>query len=136
MPHNFVHLRVHSEYSLIDGLVRIDELAKTVAKLEMPACALTDRANFFALIKFYKAMQGAGVKPIFGADFLLREDGDDNYDTIVCFLAQSDTGYRNLTQLISRAYLEGQQQGIVTIRREWLGATGSNSPRPPASAGS
>jgi DNA polymerase-3 subunit alpha len=120
MTQNFVHLRVHSEYSLIDGLVRIDELAKTVAKLEMPACALTDRTNFFALIKFHKAMQSAGVKPIFGADFLLREDGEDNYETISCFLAKNDQGYRNLTQLISRAYLEGQQQGVTTIRREWL----------------
>jgi DNA polymerase-3 subunit alpha len=120
MTQNFVHLRVHSEYSLIDGLIRIDELAKTVAKLGMPACALTDRANFFALIKFYKAAQSAGLKPIFGADFLLREEGEDNYETVVCFLAQNDQGYRNLTQLISRAYLEGQQQGVTTIRREWL----------------
>ncbi len=120
MSKPFVHLRVHSEYSLVDGLIRIDELAKTVAALEMPACALTDRTNFFALIKFYKAMQSAGIKPIFGADFLLREEGEDNFETVVCFLAQNDVGYRNLTQLISRAYLEGQQQGVTTIRREWL----------------
>ena len=120
MTQEFVHLRVHSEYSLIDGLVRIGDLVKTVAQLGMPACALTDRTNFFALIKFYKAAQSAGIKPIFGADFLLREEGEDNYETVVCFLAQDDLGYRNLTQLISRAYLEGQQQGIVTIRREWL----------------
>jgi DNA polymerase III subunit alpha len=120
MSKPFVHLRVHSEYSLIDGLIRIDELTQTVAQLDMPACALTDRTNFFALIKFYKAAQSSGIKPIFGADFLLREEGEDNFETVVCFLAQNDLGYRNLTQLISRAYLEGQQQGVTTIRREWL----------------
>ena len=74
MNSSFVHLRVRSEYSLVDGLVRIDELAAQVAAQRMPACALTDLTNFFALIKFYKACIGAGVKPIFGADFLLRDD--------------------------------------------------------------
>jgi len=116
----FVHLRIHSEYSLVDGLVRIDELAKEVAAQNMPACALTDLTNFFALIKFYKACIGSGVKPIFGADFLLHDEEDGAHDSIICLLAQNDQGYRNLTQLISRAWLEGQQQGSPYIRREWI----------------
>ncbi|MDB6063152.1 MAG: polymerase subunit alpha [Verrucomicrobiaceae bacterium] len=120
MQHSFVHLRIHSEYSLVDGLVRVGELAKAIAKLEMPACALTDLTNFFALIKFYKACISAGVKPIFGADFLLRDENDEGHDAVVCLLAQNDQGYRNLTNLISRAWQHGQHQGIATIRRDWL----------------
>ena len=119
MNSSFVHLRVRSEYSLVDGLVRIDELAAQVAAQRMPACALTDLTNFFALIKFYKACIGAGVKPIFGADFLLRDDEDNGQD-VICLLAQNDQGYRSLTELISRAWLEGQQQGLPYIRREWI----------------
>jgi DNA polymerase-3 subunit alpha len=117
---NFVHLRIHSEYSLVDGLVRVDELAKAVAADGMPACALTDLTNFFALIKFYKAASSAGVKPIFGVDFHLRDEADDTQFDTVCLLAQNDTGYRNLTELISRAWLEGQYQGAAYIRRDWL----------------
>ncbi len=120
MSNAFVHLRIHSEYSLVDGLVRVDELAKAVAADGMPACALTDLTNFFALIKFYKAASGAGVKPIFGVDFYLRDDADDSHVNVVCLLAQNDTGYRNLTELISRAWQEGQYQGTAYIQREWL----------------
>ncbi|WP_287433564.1 PHP domain-containing protein, partial [Spongiibacter sp.] len=65
---SFVHLRVHSEYSLVDGLVRVKDLCKHTAALGMPAVALTDLCNFYALIKFQKAAQGAGVKPIYGSD--------------------------------------------------------------------
>jgi len=120
MSQPFVHLRVRSEYSLVDSLVRIGDLVKTSAKLDMPACALTDLTNFFALIKFYKSAQGAGIKPIFGVDFLLRADNDDGLPATICMLAQNDQGYRNLTNLISRAWQEGQQQGVAMIRREWI----------------
>jgi DNA polymerase III subunit alpha len=120
MSGKFVHLRIHSEYSLVDALVRVDELAKAVAADGMPACALTDLTNFFALIKFYKAASSAGVKPIFGADFHMRDDTDESHVNVVCLLAQSDIGYRNLTQLISRAWLEGQYQEGAYIQREWL----------------
>ncbi len=117
---NFVHLRIHSEYSLVDGLVRVDELAEAVAADGMPACALTDLTNFFALIKFYKAASAAGLKPIFGADFYMRDDTDESHINVVCLLAQNDMGYRNLTQLISRAWLEGQYQDVAYIQRDWL----------------
>jgi DNA polymerase-3 subunit alpha len=120
MQRQFVHLRVHSEYSLVDGLVRVDELARAIAELRMPAVALTDLTNFFALIKFYKAAISAGVKPIFGADFLLHDENDEGQDAVICLLTQNEQGYRNLTNLISRAWQEGQHQGIATIRRDWL----------------
>ena len=67
-PASFVHLRVHSEFSLIDGIVRIKDLVKTASKDNMPAIGLTDQSNMYALIKFYKAALGAGIKPIIGAD--------------------------------------------------------------------
>ena len=116
----FVHLRLHSEYSLIDGLVRMKPLVKSVADMNMPAVALTDQTNFYALIKFYKACIGAGIKPIFGSDFLLMEDGDDTQISKICLLAQNDKGYRNLTELISRAYQHGQHLGTAYIKRSWL----------------
>lgn len=116
----FVHLRVHSEYSLSDGIVRIKPLVKAVAAQGMPAVALTDRANFFALIKFHKACYGAGIKPIYGADFLLRDDGDPDHVSQVVLLASTSEGYANLRLLISKAYREGQQQGKPYLQRGWL----------------
>ena len=86
----------------------------------MPAVALTDQTNFYALIKFYKACIGAGVKPIYGSDFLLMEDEDDAFVSKICLLAQNDKGYRNLTELISRAYQHGQHLGAAYIKRSWL----------------
>ena len=74
MSPQFVHLRLHSEYSLVDGLVRLKPLVKAAAESDMPAVALTDFNNFFGLVKFYKAAQNAGVKPILGADLLVIDE--------------------------------------------------------------
>lgn len=120
MNDSFVHLRVHSEYSLVDGLVRVKELTKRAAKLGMPAVALTDLNNFYALIKFQKAAMGAGVKPIFGCDLLMRDDDDPDQTTVICLLAQNERGYRNLTELISRAYQDGQYLGKAYAYRSWI----------------
>ena len=117
---SFVHLRLHSEFSLVDGLVRIKPLVKKVAELGMPAVALTDQCNFFAQIKFYKAAIGAGLKPLYGSDVLLMEDGDDSQVSKLCLLAQTDKGYRNLTELMSRAYQKGQHLGVAYVKRSWL----------------
>lgn len=115
----FVHLRLHSEYSLIDGLVRIKPLVARAAELGMPAVALTDFSNFFALIKFYKAARGAGIKPIIGADLAVLEESDsDPYNLL--FLAMNERGYHNLTQLISRAWRDGQRHGQPHLLRSWL----------------
>ena len=120
MEPTFVHLRVHSEFSLTDGLVRVGPLMKSVAAAGMPAVAITDRNNFFGLIKAYKAAEREGVKLIIGADFDVLEEDERRHQ--VTFLAQSTEGYRNLTVLISRAYQEGQILGRPLLRRDWIQA--------------
>jgi len=120
MESKFVHLRVHSEFSLTDGLVRVGPLMKSVAAAGMPAVALTDRNNFFGLIKAYKAAEREGVKLIIGADFEVLEEDERRHQ--VTFLAQSTEGYRNLTVLISQAYQEGQILGRPLLRRDWIQA--------------
>ena len=77
MTQEFVHLRLHSEYSLVDGLVRLKPLAQKVAELEMPAVALTDFSNFFGLVKFYKACQPNGIKPILGSEVIIQDDVEE-----------------------------------------------------------
>ena len=124
MPSEFVHLRLHSEYSLVDGLVRIKPLASKVAELEMPAVALTDFNNFFGLVKFYKAAQGSGVKPILGAEVLVLDESGEGALTQLVLLVMDQVGYKNLTCLISKAYQEGQRQAVPTIRLAWLEALG------------
>ncbi len=108
----FVHLSVHTEYSIADGLIRVPQLVKRVAELGMPAVAVTDRGNLFGLVKFYEACQAAGIKPIVGADMRYRRaDGDGEIDRCL-LLAATDAGYAHLLQLISRAHV-GQAGGVV-----------------------
>ena len=111
MSQPFVHLRVHSEYSLADGIVRTDDLVKTAARLEMPAVAVTDLANFFAVIKFYQAASQAGVKPIVGTDVWLENPADPHKPHRLVLLCQDKEGYRRLCRLLTRAYVEGQHSG-------------------------
>jgi len=118
MSFNFVHLRVHSEYSLVDGLIRIDELVLSVS-LNMPAVAITDHCNLFALVKFYREALNSGVKPIVGADILLKNPQDQTV-TKASLLCQNQEGYKNLTRLISKAYLEGQANDQAVIQWDWL----------------
>ena len=86
----------------------------------MPAVALTDFNNFFAAVKFYKATQGAGVKPILGADLLLVDESGEGSATQLVLLVRDQLGYANLTKLISMAYQQGQRQGVPFIRKSWL----------------
>ena len=116
----FVHLRVHTEYSLVDGLVRLKPLVKAAAGHGMPALAVTDEANLFGLVKFYKGAQGAGLKPIIGADLWLANPHDEEHPYRLTLLAMNDTGYRNLTELISRGWMEGQRLGRAELKREWV----------------
>lgn len=117
---NFVHLRLHTEFSLSDSLVRIKSLVKRVAELNMPACAITDQTNFYGLIKFYKAAQGAGVKPIAGSDFWIASSDSEGKPTLITLLAMNDRGYKNIIELISLAWRQGQQQGVAYLQREWI----------------
>ena len=107
----FVHLSVHSEYSVVDGILRIGELVDAAARLDMPAVALTDRANLFGFIKFYQACLRAGVKPIAGSD-LAVVDGDGEANRIIV-LAMNLAGYRNLIDLVSLSYTRGDHRGCV-----------------------
>ncbi|MFO1423627.1 MAG: DNA polymerase III subunit alpha [Candidatus Competibacteraceae bacterium] len=113
----FVHLRLHTEYSLVDGLIRIKSLVRQVAAAGMPAVAVTDMSNLFALIKFYRAALGAGIKPIVGVEAWVRRQGEPARLVLLC---QNLTGYHHLTRLVSRGFLEGQQRGIPILDRAWL----------------
>ncbi len=116
----FVHLRLHSEYSISDGMVRVDEAVAAAKRDAMPALALTDLNNFFGLIKFYKAARGAGIKPIVGCDVFISNDADQDRPYRMLLLCQSSAGYLLLCRLLSRAYLENQHRGRAELRREWF----------------
>ncbi|WP_163558096.1 DNA polymerase III subunit alpha [Halomonas sp. NO4] len=116
----FVHLRVHTEYSLVDGLVRLKPLVQATAEQGMPALAMTDEANLFGLVKFYKSVQGAGLKPVIGADLWLTNPHDASHPYRLTLLAMNETGYRNLTELLSRGWVEGQQQGRALLDKAWV----------------
>jgi DNA polymerase-3 subunit alpha len=116
----FVHLRLHTEYSLVDGIVRVPELMAAVAAGRMPAVALTDQSNLFAMVKFYKEAQAAGIKPLIGVDAWIREPGERAPPSRIVFLCQNLKGYRHLTQLVTRSYLEGQQRGAPMLERSWI----------------
>jgi len=122
MPAEFVHLHVHSEYSLVDGVARIKPLVKRVAELDMPAVALTDQSNMFALVRFYKAAMAAGIKPIGGVDAWIRNPDDANKPDRLVLLVQDSRGYRHLTELVSRSYREGQHLGRAMMERDWFTA--------------
>ena len=116
----FVHLRLHSEYSLVDGLVKLKSLVSTTAERAMPALALTDETNLFGLVKFYKAAQGAGLKPIIGSDVWLQNPHDESHPYRLTLLAMNDVGYRNLTELISKGWTHGQRQGRAILDKQWV----------------
>jgi len=118
----FVHLHLHSEYSLVDGLVRIKPLVKATVAKGMPAVAVTDQCNLFCLVRFYQAAMAAGIKPITGADLWVRNQDDANQPHRLLVLVRNRTGYLNLTKLISRGYLEGQHLGLPQVERAWVEA--------------
>lgn len=120
MSESFVHLSLHTEYSIVDGIVRIKPLAAAVAKAGMPAVALTDQSNMFALVKFYRACQAAGVKPIVGVDCWVTSEDDPTQPTKLTLLCMNNAGYLNLTQLVSKGYTEGQHRGIPMLKKSWF----------------
>jgi DNA polymerase-3 subunit alpha len=120
MTATFVHLRVHTEYSLIDSVVRVPELVAATAAGGMAAVAITDQCNLFALVKFYRAALEQGIQPIVGVDLLLRAPGERLGAPRLTLIAQNLAGYRNLTRLVSRAWLEGRERGEPRIERAWL----------------
>ncbi|MFW2404085.1 MAG: DNA polymerase III subunit alpha [Gammaproteobacteria bacterium] len=125
MSVGFVHLHLHTEYSIIDSVVRVKALVAAAAEAGMPAVAMTDQSNLFAMVKFYRAALQAGLKPLIGADVWLIDDRVDEIDASrLILLCRDNTGYRNLSELLTRAYREGQRNGVPTLCRSWLdGAT-------------
>ncbi len=119
LPPAFVHLSVHTEFSLVDSTVRIKPFVKQVA-LSMPAAAVTDAGNMFSLVKYYRAALSAGIKPVVGVDMRVRGAVPDGQITRVLLLVQNHTGYRNLTNLVSRGYQEGQQDGSPVVHIDWV----------------
>jgi len=111
---------LHSEYSLVDGLVKLKSLVSTTAERAMPALALTDETNLFGLVKFYKAAQGAGLKPIIGSDLWLQNPHDESHPYRLTLLAMNEVGYRNLTELISKGWTHGQRQGRAILDKQWV----------------
>jgi DNA polymerase-3 subunit alpha len=116
----FVHLRVHSEFSVVDGTVRIPELISRTASLGQPAVALTDLSNVFALIKFYKGARSAGVKPIAGCDVWISNEDDRDKPSRILLLVANRAGYLALCELLTRAWLTNAHRGRAEMRREWL----------------
>jgi DNA polymerase-3 subunit alpha len=115
----FVHLRLHSEYSLVDSVVRVPELMAAARQAGLPALALTDASNLFGLVQFYASAEKAGIKPLIGCDLAVHEEegGEPSRLTLLCM---DGTGYRNLVMLVTRAWRDGQRLGVPGIARDWL----------------
>ena len=111
----FVHLGIHTEFSITESIVRVPDLIKAAVNEEMPALALTDLSNLHAAVKFYGKCLGQGIKPILGS--VLRLNDADHRVTL---LSMTNHGWRNLTELVSRGYIEGQQLNIPCVNKTWI----------------
>ena len=120
MKSTFVHLNVHTEYSLVDGLVRINELVMAARNASMPAVAVTEQGNLFSLVKFYRAARNAGIKPIIGVDVRVHDHVDANATHKLILLCRNVRGYRQLSRLVSRTFTDGRATGRPTLLPEWL----------------
>ncbi|MBV7316244.1 DNA polymerase III subunit alpha [Shewanella sp. NIFS-20-20] len=116
----FVHLRVHSDYSMSDGVAKVKPILARAEALGMPALALTDQTNLCGLVKFYSGCHDKGIKPIIGSDFWMRVPAFEDELCAITVLAMDNDGYQNLTQLISQAYLRGHVQDRAVIDQQWL----------------
>lgn len=118
----FIHLRLHSEYSIVDGLVRIDDVVKAAAKDNQAALGISDLANLFGMVKFYKTARSKGVKPIAGCDVWITNDEDRDRPFRLLLLVKNHAGYLQLCELLSKAWIENLYRGRAEIRIEWLAA--------------
>ena len=120
MQPTFVHLHVHTEYSLVNGTVRIPELVRKAAEMGMPAVAVTDQSNLFSMVKFYRHAMKAGIKPVIGVDLWITESATADQAARMVLLCKHHDGYLNLTRLVSRSYIEGQHRGQPMLEKSWL----------------
>lgn len=118
----FVHLHLHSEYSVVDSTLHLKPLLNLVKQAKQPAMALTDHSNMFALVKFYSGAMAAGIKPILGADLQIESDTGEVFS--ITALCQTTQGYLNLSHLISMAYLQNQKlvenNTLALVKQAWL----------------
>ncbi|MBX3603074.1 MAG: DNA polymerase III subunit alpha [Rubrivivax sp.] len=121
---SFVHLRVHTEFSVVDGTLRIDAAAAAAAADGQPALAITDLNNLFGAIKFYKACRAAGVKPLVGADLLMEPAAGERQPSRLAVLVQDKAGYLNLCELLARAWVHNAQRNQAWVKWEWLDELG------------
>ncbi len=118
----FTHLRMHSEYSIVDGLVRIDDAIRSAVKDQQAALAITDLSNIFGMVKFYKEARSKGIKPIVGCDVWISNDLQRDKPGRLLLLVKNHTGYLQLCELLSQSWLVNQHLGRAEIRPEWLSA--------------
>ena len=116
----FVHLRVHSDFSMVDGLAKTKPIVARAQELALPAFAITDQMNLCGLVRFYGGAHGAGIKPIVGADIWLKSDEFPEEPCRLVVLAKNNDGYKNLTLLISRAYQRGHVFHRPVVDKQWL----------------
>lgn len=116
----FVHLRVRTEYAILDSIIRVKPLMAALKKQGMTAVGISDHGNFFAAVKMYRAAISHGIKPLLGVDLLLCHQAKPKEVSLLSLLCQDMQGYRHATQLVSRAYLEGQIAGKAHVFYEWL----------------
>ena len=121
MNPGFVHLNLHSEFSLVDGISRIGPLIERTKALGMPAVAITDRANLFCMVRFYRAAVAAGVKPIVGVDLPIRSTSGNAADGVLTLLAMDGSGYRQLARLLTRCYMADRSTAVPVADRTWVG---------------
>ena len=119
----FVHLRTHTEFSVIDATIRIDDVVKAAADDGQGALAITDLNNLFGTVKFYKEARGKGVKPIIGAEVFLEGMGAEAAAlSRIVLLVQSTQGYLNLSELLARAYTQNSVKSQAVVKVSWLTA--------------
>jgi DNA polymerase III subunit alpha len=122
---NFVHLRTHTEYSVVDGTLRVDDAASAAARDGQAACAITDLSNLFGAIKFYTAARKKGVKPIIGCDLWLEPEEGDKHGSRLLVLVQNHQGYLNLCELLARAWSGNTQRSHAFVKWEWFETHGA-----------
>ena len=120
MSPGFVHLNVHSEFSLADGIARIGPLIERTKALGMPALAVTDRANLFCVVRFHRAAVAAGIKPIIGVDLPIESTSDHTASGVLTLLAMDRSGYRQLTRLLTRCYMADRSAAVPDATRAWV----------------
>jgi DNA polymerase-3 subunit alpha len=116
----FVHLRTHTEFSVVDGTLRIDDAADAARADGQVALAIADLNNLFGAVKFYKACRGAGVKPILGVDVWMEPEGAEKVPSRLLLLVQNTQGYLNISELLARAWTRNAQRAQAWVKWEWL----------------